>query len=476
MPIDKHNESAIGRRDFVKGVGATLLSPFLGSCHSRGGLDADVIVIGAGLSGLYAASLLEDGGFRVLVLEGSNRIGGRVFTKFDAPVPIEAGGHEIGPLYARLIDLAAYHGLPLGRRRFVQDYEYHIDGQVYNPDEWHTASNHGLSAAEREVPPNRLKSLYPIPDDVLASGYNWLDKELVEYDFPYDSYLRQMGASPGALDLMSTPAAGVSPADLSTLFVIRDRMRANRRQLANVEPGYLIVEDGAGRLPVAMANDLREEVLLNQIVVAISTEATSAEVMCGNGKKYRAKFVVSTLPTSVLKELEILPELPGLQLAAMRTLPYKQSTALFFKPLEPYWEADGRPPAMWTNGAISKVMLRSNAHHDYVWVNLPGTADYAVAGLAAPELVAYVERELYEMRPSMRGRLEFIGLHSWSRDRFARGVTAYRRPGQIAKFGNICAQSHRRIFFAGEHTSVLMAGLEGALESGERAALEILTS
>jgi monoamine oxidase len=53
-------------------------------------------VIGAGLSGLQAAQLLEDGGLDVLVLEADTRVGGRVRTLLDLPERPEAGGSEVG--------------------------------------------------------------------------------------------------------------------------------------------------------------------------------------------------------------------------------------------------------------------------------------------------------------------------------------------------------------------------------------------
>lgn len=74
----------------------------------------------------------------------------------------------------------------------------------------------------------------------------------------------------------------------------------------------------------------------------------------------------------------------------------------------------------------------------------------------------------------MRGQVEPIGVMNWSAHLWSRGTYAYRAAGQIARYGNICAQAHGRLHFAGEHTAVLVPGLEGAMESGERAALEVL--
>ena len=77
---------------------------------------AQVVVVGAGLSGLVAANLLERSGLGVTLLEARERIGGRVFG-----VAAEGGTHrfDLGPawvwpeLNSRTADWLNTLGLPL---------------------------------------------------------------------------------------------------------------------------------------------------------------------------------------------------------------------------------------------------------------------------------------------------------------------------------------------------------------------------
>ena len=57
----------------------------------------DVVVIGAGAAGLAAARALSRAGCSVAVLEARTRLGGRIYTREDAglPVPVDLGGEFI---------------------------------------------------------------------------------------------------------------------------------------------------------------------------------------------------------------------------------------------------------------------------------------------------------------------------------------------------------------------------------------------
>jgi len=66
--------------------------------------------------------------------------------------------------------------------------------------------------------------------------------------------------------------------------------------------------------------------------------------------------------------------------------------------------------------------------------------------------------------------LELSGVRAWTRDPYVLGTYAARAPGQIKQFGNVLTEPVDRLLFAGEHTAERYAGMEGAMESAERAA------
>ena len=79
-----------------------------------------------------------------------------------------------------------------------------------------------------------------------------------------------------------------------------------------------------------------------------------------------------------------------------------------------------------------------------------------------------------ELRPSAKQQLEPVAYHSWFQNPFSEGDWAIWGPGQIRKFAKNVSTPHGQIHFCGEHTAVANRGMEGAMESGERAALEVL--
>ena len=119
----------------------------------------DVIVVGAGLSGLYAACILQEQGLDVLTLEGRNRIGGRVYTLMDVPGKPEAGGEWMGANYARMIDTANRLGLEMlgpDEASDIREWCYRIRGEYILASDWESHPLNPTEGDDRRILPHRM--------------------------------------------------------------------------------------------------------------------------------------------------------------------------------------------------------------------------------------------------------------------------------------------------------------------------------
>ena len=228
------------------------------------------------------------------------------------------------------------------------------------------------------------------------------------------------------------------------------------------------------RLPEGMAALLNREVRKGTEVVGLATHDTGVEVTDSSGRIYHAAYAVCSVPLTIMRRIGFKPALPALQAEAFRDTPQGHATSVFFHIKDPYWEQDGLPSGMWSD-TMSGLVLRYHADDGhYLWVFKDGPNNLQWRTMADADILKQAESDLNRLRPSTVGRVEPSGVVNWSRYPWLMGGNAYRAPGNISKHGNIVAQAHGRIHFAGVHSAVMMMGMEGAMESGERAALEIL--
>ncbi len=145
----------VSRRRFIQSTAAVSLA-FATPKLAWGQTSADVIIIGAGMSGLSAALVLQDEGIDVLVLEGKNRVGGRVYTIENVPDNPEGGANAIvGPrpvaaarrFGIELIDRSKRPPLISGGRSLV------LDGKTISPSEWPDSPQNPFPKDSREKMP-----------------------------------------------------------------------------------------------------------------------------------------------------------------------------------------------------------------------------------------------------------------------------------------------------------------------------------
>ena len=471
--------NGISRRQFIATAGICAGSAIL-SVPLPARTGTDVIVIGAGLSGLYAASLLEQAGHKVTVLEGSDRIGGRLFTLDDVPGKPEGGGNIIGPTYARFYYVADQLGVKLQSVTRADGSEpvkqiLHIGGKLILPQQWANSPFNPF--------PDELKSQLPaqlmprlLGRNPIVSLDDWLDKANYKLDISVAQSLREKGLNESALRLLDVNNSYGRTLDETSLLNLY-RVYANQSLGMKMPGGMKSVVGGNQRFPEALAASLKENVQLNKPVKAIEQSSGSMLVRCEDGSRYTAKHVIAAVPFSALRHVVITPELPSLQAEAVQQLSYAQVFQVHLVVEKPFWEGIGFLPNVWSDTPIERIFASDPAETGTitnltVWVNGKGAQDFD--RLADDEVESLVLKELAHIIPESKGAVRVAKTVSWQQSKLAGGSWADWRPGQISRYSNLMAKPMGNLHFAGEHTSRAMTGMEGALESGERAAFEIL--
>ena len=441
----------------------------------------DVLVIGAGLSGLYTAMLLEELGARVKVLEARRRIGGRLYTRFDLPGHPEVGGNTIASGYGRAIDIASRVNVKLidyAPRLFSGPTpELVLNGELIRAADWSGSIRNTLPEEHRELMPWQIPAARLAGRNPLQSSADWLSRRHASLDQPLYTYFVDQGLSDAEISLGydTNPYFGDSSWGVSALmFLFNERWIAEQRSIG--QAAYAVA-GGNQRLPEAMATSLENEVLLDHEVAAIESAPNRVSVHLKDGRKFDAAQAVCSLPLSKLRDIKLTPSLQGRQREAVRSVRYMRNTLIFLVPRRPFWEDDGLSPSMWTDG-IAGVVTAQKFGEDPgevtgLVVNARGwSADY-LDRLGAEQAGAAVIAEIERLRPAARGALELGGHHSWWQDPFAAGDWAIYGPGQVTGFLPVVANSHGNLHFCGEHTGTANRGMESALESAERAVVAV---
>ena len=445
---------------------------------------SDVVVIGAGLSGLYAATILQDEGYKVTVLEADNRVGGRVLSERSVPGNPESGGTSFGPGYARLIDAAQRFNIELIDITpivpFFMHQELAIDNAIIPLKDWPNHPKNVLPEESKEIFPSRFFQQLVSKKNPLMATNSWVDPENFHLDQSVHQWMLEQGFSDNLIDLVynTNITHGNTAKDVSVLMLFFVNAFMNAQSDLDFKTFGYTAKGGNMSIPEAMANNLGNGVQLNKKVIAINTTQKNSEIICKDGSLYRAGHVICSVPFSVLKKIKITPSIIGLQAEAINTLRSQKLNLLHMIPKSPFWQKDGMSPNMFTDGKAGMVIAErkgsapSEVTSLTAWLRGPLAAE--MDKMTETDAIRSVIESIEELRPSAKQQLEPVAYHSWFQNPFSEGDWAIWGPGQIRKFAKNVSTPHGQIHFCGEHTAVANRGMEGAMESGERAALEVL--
>lgn len=461
-----------------------LATPDRGLEHRPGAEPKDVVVIGGGMAGLVAAFELKRQGHRPIVLEAQNRVGGRVKTlrSFAPGLYAEAGAMRIPRVHELTLRYCALFNLPM--RPFLMGNPkglVHIDGERMTMEEaQRDPSRLKFDLGEHE----RGRTADQLWEDAIAGLRRMVDEEgqtawneiVRQWDaFSLYEFLREKGWSAGAIEYYAVMNFVESDMHNAVVEILREDIGGAYVDMQEIVGGM----DG---LPNAFYNELQAEVRLGAEVFAIEQDPDGVTVHYkteANRFSVRGDYAVCAVPFSVLRSIEVTPEFSHAKRRAIRQLNYHASTKVLFQVRERVWETDD---GIFGGASVTDLGVRRlnyptpdpSTSRGILLASYTWGQDALQWGAMDPETrLEEALDDVSRIHPRIRDVYEVGDSHAWYGDKWARGAFAMFAPGQQTELQDSIVAPEGRILFAGEHCSLYHAWIQGALESGIRAAQQI---
>jgi monoamine oxidase len=445
------------RRMFVRntmtGLAGWLLMPtsILSCKKSKGSFPEGfrVIIIGAGAAGLYAAKKIKEHGAEVVILEASDRIGGRV-RKLDgfADFGIDLGAEWIHGQKALTRNLAQGAGFSLFEDN--ADTRYWIDGSLQN-----NLSN------------TQLQQLNSILGGDL--GYNGPDISLRDH-------ATQLGL-PGSHDGMLEALASDYGTRSSLLSI-----RYTPQEFAKWSSGtkdFKFARTQFDFLNEVVAASVKDDVITNSPVTSVNYSGNTVSVTTLDGTVHDADRVLVTVSLGVLKAglIDFSPSLPDEKLDAIQSVGIDAGMKVFLKFSHNFWNDMSIQGASVCPVYYDAGLGKNGTDHVLAAFLMGEKAAYlsALEEAAIPELLAELD-SIYNGQAT--ATFQDARIMDWQKVPYVLGAYSFSSLGIGNKRHALATSVNDRLFFAGEatHTESHFQTVHGALETGEREFERILAS
>ncbi|MFA1819318.1 flavin monoamine oxidase family protein [Virgibacillus oceani] len=462
---------------------------------SRTSAPKRIIIIGAGMAGLTAASLLKKAGHEVFIIEANNRIGGRIYTVREPFAPgnyMEAGAMRFPANHILMMEYIRQANLPLDTfinispddRVFINNTLIRNSHYEQNPDILGfplEPSERGKTAIEL-----LLGAVQPFMDLYVHSTLEEKQQLKKKYSlYSTTEFLRNNPVGPslsaGAVNKLSVHLGVEGLAEYAFTDFFTNLIMPISLNLYE----FHHIPGGNDQLPSSFLSELSESIYLEEKVETIIQKSDKIKIQTKNHHTghmhiFSGDVAITTLPFSIFHLVDIVPydSVSHKKHQAIRELKNIPAVKIGIEFKTRFWEhleighiTTDLPtrftytPSHNIGNNESGVLLAS-----YTW----GKNALLWNNVQEDKMIHYVLRDLAKIYGDFIYN-EYIQGYSinWSQDPYAGGCLTLFTPGQETDFADYIQQPEGRLHFAGEHTSWFHGWVEGAVESGIRAAVEV---
>ena len=307
-------------------------------------ITCDVVIVGAGVTGLTAASRLEAEGLDVIVLEARDRVGGRVWTDTIDGQLYEIGGQWVSPDQHALLETI--------EELELETYDRYREGEsVYIGRDGHAVRFTGEIFPVQPETQAEIERLIEILDQLVAetdpeAPWERADARALD-SISFRSWLEQQSTDVEAVDnvaLFIADAMLTKPAHAFSLLQAL-LMAASAGSFSHLVDADFILDKrvvgGLQRVPLGLASRLRNPVATSSPVDRLEWTANSGVVAHTPTGTVTARSAIVAVPPNLVASIRFEPALPPLRLQQLQHMSFGMVIKVHATYETPFWRSAG---------------------------------------------------------------------------------------------------------------------------------------